>query len=185
MRINNSLIIDDQNKLLREKSNNVPLPLSNEDRELLQGLYEYVLNSTDEKKAAEDNLTPAVGIAAVQVGIKKKLLAIVIRNEKAEILWAYALANPKIIAHSLEEAYLKSGEGCLSVPTPHEGYVYRYRRIKVRAYDLLSDSEVIIKAKDYLAIVLQHEIDHFNGILYYDHLKADPFQIEKDAHMIA
>ena len=80
---------------------------------------------------------------------------------------------------------MANGEGCLSVESEHEGYIYRHRRIKVKAYDLLQDKEVIIKASDYLAIVFQHELDHFNGILFYDHInKENPFFVKKEAFRI-
>lgn len=182
---NKNIIKDTDNSLIREKSFDVKLPLSNEDKELLEGLLTYVKNSTNEEIAKKDDLSPAVGIAAIQTGVQKKLLAVVLRDENDKIVYQYALANAKIISYSVEPAYLFGGEGCLSVAGEHKGYVYRHRRIKVRAYDLLQDKEVIIKASDYLAIVLQHEIDHFNGILFYDHIdQKDPFHIDEKAHCI-
>ncbi len=183
--INNDSIICDDDQRLREKSLDVALPLNKEDRELLEGLYKYVLDSTDPEIAQKDNLSPAVGIAAIQTGVKKKMLAVVIKDSEGKIIHEYALANPKILSYSLEEAYLEAGEGCLSVPKYHEGYVYRPRRLKVKAYNLLTDQEEIIKAKDYLAIVLGHEIDHLSGTLYYDHIdQKDPFKVKKDAFCI-
>ena len=175
MLINKDTIIKDNNPLIREKSLDVEVPLSKEDKDLLMDMLKYVKDSTDEKIAEKKNLQPAVGISAIQVGAKKKLLAIVLKNEKDEIQYEYALANVKIISSSVEKTYLKSGEGCLSVPEMHEGYVYRSARIKVKAYDALQEKEVIIEAEGYVAIVLQHEIDHFKGILYYDHInKKNP-----------
>ena len=182
---NKNIIKDNVNPLIREKSVEVKLPLSDEDKELLMGLLTYVQNSTDPVLAEKDDLSPAVGIAAIQVGVKKKLLAVVLRDENDDIIYQYALANAKIISYSVEPAYLPGGEGCLSVAGVHKGYVCRHRRIKVRAYDLLQDKEVVIKASDYLAIVLQHEIDHFNGVLFYDHIDAkNPFHVEENAHCI-
>lgn len=179
MQINNSNIIDDTNPLVREKSLDVTLPLSKEDEELVLSMLEYVKDSTDEEKASERDLTPAVGLAAIQLGIKKKMLAIALRDEDGDFECEYALVNPKIISYSLENAYLKGGEGCLSVKKTHEGYIKRHARIKVKAYDAIAKKEVLIKARDYLAIVFQHEIDHFSGILYYDHInKEDPFKEE-------
>ncbi len=177
MQINSTTIIQDNDPLIREKSQDVPLPLSKEDKDLLMQLHQYVIDSTDSELAEKYDLKPAVGISAIQVGVKKRLLAVVLKNREDEIVYQFALANPKVLSESVEMAYLKDGEGCLSVPSDHEGYVYRHRRIKVRAYDLLTDQEIIITAKDYLAIVLQHELDHFKGILYYDHInKDDPFR---------
>lgn len=182
MLINNDTIIKDDDKLIREKSLDVVLPLSKEDKELLLDMLEYVKNSTIPEIAERDNLRPAVGISAIQVGIKKKLMAIYIKDSEGNVMHEYALANPRIISNSIEKAYLNNGEGCLSVEDEHQGYVYRSARIKVKAYDLLQDKEIIIKADDYLAIVLQHELDHFKGILFYDHInEVDPFYKDKDA----
>lgn len=173
MLINNDTIIKDDNPLIREKSLEVSLPLSKEDESLLMDMLNYVIESTDEKLAEEKNLSPAVGISAIQVGVNKKMCAIVIKDNNNEIKYQYALVNPKIVSYSIEKAYLKSGEGCLSVPEAHEGYIYRPARIKVKAYDAIRKENVIIKVKDYLAIVFQHELDHFNGTLYYDHINKN------------
>ncbi|MDO5440760.1 MAG: peptide deformylase [Erysipelotrichaceae bacterium] len=185
MLINNDTIIKDSNPLVREKSLEVPLPLSKEDEDLLLDMLTYVKESTDEEIAKEKNLSPAVGISAIQVGVKKKMMAIVIKDNDGNIKYQYALVNPKLISYSLEKAYLKYGEGCLSVPEAHEGYVYRPARIKVRAYDALEKKLVDIKVKDYLALVFQHEMDHFDGVLYYDHINKDnPFYEDPNAVVI-
>ena len=182
MKISKENIIIDENPLIREKSKAVDMPLSAEDKAILNDLYTYVFNSTIEETAKSENLQPAVGISAIQIGIPKKLMAVVLKDEEGKEVVRYALANPKIISHSIEDAYLASGEGCLSVPDEHQGYVYRHARIKIKAYDLFSDKEIIIKAKDYLAIILQHEMDHFNGILYYDRINKDnPFYADPQA----
>ncbi len=185
MKINAETIVKDNNVAIRNKSVDVKLPLSEEDRDLLMDMYNYVIDSTDEEIAEKENLQPAVGISAIQVGVNKKMMAIVIKNKDGDIVYQFAMANPKIISESVEKAYLAGGEGCLSVPNEHEGYVYRARRIKVKGYDLLTDQEVIIQARDYLAIVFQHELDHFKGILYYDHIdRDDPFKILENAYCI-
>ena len=128
MQINNSNIINDTDPRIRMKSKDVNIPLSTEDEELLMAMLEYVKDSTDEQKAKERDLTPAVGLAAIQLGVDKKMLAIAIRDEEGGFECEYALANPKIISYSIETAYLKGGEGCLSVKTAHEGYVKRHER---------------------------------------------------------
>ena len=182
MLINNDTIIKDDDILIREKSLDVTLPLSKEDKDLLMDMLTYVRNSTIEEIALRDNLRPAVGISAIQIGIKKKLTAISIKDEKGNVIYEYALANPKIVSNSIEKAYLKNGEGCLSVDNEHQGYIHRSARIKVKAYDLLQDKQIEIKAEGYLAIVLQHELDHFKGVLFYDYINNnDPFKIEENA----
>ncbi|MBR2991323.1 MAG: peptide deformylase, partial [Solobacterium sp.] len=48
--------------------------------------------------------------------------------------------------------------------------------VTVKGYDLITDQEISIRARGYLAIVLQHELDHFEGTLFYDHINKDtPF----------
>jgi len=182
MLINNDTIIKDDNKLIREKSLDVTIPVSDEDRTILMQMLKYVDDSTVEEIAEKENLRPAVGISAIQIGVPKKMTAILLKDGEGNKICEYALVNPKIISNSIEKTYLESGEGCLSVPEDHKGYVMRSARVKVRAYDLLQEKEIIIKAEGYLAIVLQHELDHFKGILFYDHInKNDPFHIEPDA----
>ena len=176
MIINNETIIKDSNPLIREKSKDVTFPLSQEDKDLLMEMHKYVYESTIDEIAEEKNLRPAVGISAIQVGVPKKMTSIIIKDSEGNVKVEYALINPKIVSNSVEKSYLKSGEGCLSVVKDHEGYIYRSARVKVKGYDLLTEKEVEIKASGYLAIVLQHELDHFKGILFYDHInKKDPF----------
>lgn len=185
MKINNDTIIKDDNPLIRQRSEDVKLPLSKADATLLKKMLKYVLDSTDEEKAKKYNLRPAVGISAIQVGIPKKLTAIALKNSKDEIIMQYALANPKIVSESVEKAYIKSGEGCLSVPQEHEGYVPRANKIKVKAYDLLQEKDIELKLEGYFAIIFQHELDHFKGILYYDKIdKTNPFKEIENANVI-
>ncbi len=183
MRITISNIIKDSDPLIRTKSEDVTLPLNKEDKELLTQMITYVRDSTDEEKIEAYDLKPAVGIAAIQCGVAKKMLAIVLHDGDETI--EYALVNPKIISHSKQFAYLKGGEGCLSVEMFHEGYVPRAARITVEGYDMLRDEHIRIRARNYEAIVLQHEMDHFNGVLYYDHInKQNPFTEIEDAIVI-
>lgn len=185
MKINDETIIKDDNPLIREKSIDVQLPLTKTDSALLKKMLKYVIDSTDEKKAEKYNLRPAVGISAIQIGIPKKLTAIALKDAEDNIVMQYALANPKIVSESVEKTYLKCGEGCLSVAEEHKGYVYRSNKIKVKGYDLLQDKEIELKLVGYPAIVFQHELDHFKGILYYDRINSvDPFKEDPNAIVI-
>ena len=185
MLINNDTIIKDNDGLIREKSADVSLPLCAEDKEILLQMLKYVDESTIPEIAEKENLRPAVGISAIQVGIPKKMTAIVLKDEEGNKLCEYALVNPKIVSNSVEKTYLESGEGCLSVAEEHDGYVYRSARVKVRAYDALQEKEIEIKAQGYLAVVLQHELDLFKGILFYDRInKANPFYKDPEALVI-
>ena len=82
-----------------------------------------------------------------------------------------------MISNSVEQIYVTDGEGCLSVDKDRKGLAHRHYKIKMKAYDALSDQEVVIDAKGYLAIVLQHEYDHLDGLFYYDRFdKKNPME---------
>ena len=78
MLINNDTIIKDDNPLIRQKSLPVSLPLSEEDSTILKEMLKYVEDSTNEEIAERENLRPAVGISAIQIGIPKQLTAVVV-----------------------------------------------------------------------------------------------------------
>lgn len=184
MSFNYNDIVKDTDPIVRTKSSPVPLPLSDEDRMLLTDMLHYVRDSQDGEKAEQQHLRPAVGIAAIQLGVPKKMIAIVVQDEEG-VNEEYALVNPRIISESVQKSYLKNGEGCLSVEDVHEGLVPRSARVTVKGYDMLMDKEIKIKADDYLAIVLQHEIDHFSGTLFYDRINMqDPWRAEEDGIII-
>lgn len=147
-------------------------------------MHDYLVASQDEKIATKYNLREGVGLAAPQVGRNIKALCVYFEEEGEEgtKVVDHRLINPKIILESVQEAYLSGGEGCLSVDNPHEGYVYRHNKIQVKAFNAITMKEEIITARGYEAIVLQHEIDHLNGVLYYDHInKKDPFFVKEGA----
>lgn len=170
-------IVKDTNSSIREKSVNIDLPLSTEIEQLGLEMLQYLKDSQDEeflKKHPE--VRSGVGLAAPQIGKNIKLIAVYFNDGKKDI--EYVLVNPKIIAESAQKCYLSSGEGCLSVPENHDGYVYRNFRIKVKAFNLLTKKDEIIDARGYLSVVLQHEIDHLSGILYYDRINNfEPFKV--------
>lgn len=183
MKLTSKDIILDTDPRIRMKSERVELPLKDEDKELLSAMLEYVRNSQDDEIAQKEGLQPAVGIAAVQVGVLKQMIAVVIPYEDG--VDEVALVNPKIISESVQNAYLENGEGCLSVKGEHPGHVFRHARIKVRGYDLITDQNVTIAAEGYFAIALQHEIDHLSGRLYYDHIDTkNPWKSDDQAEVI-
>jgi peptide deformylase len=172
-------IVKDNAKSIRAISKEVPLPLAKEDKAQLDEMLDY-LKMTQDPAFREKNpkVREGVGLASPQIGINKRMLVIyyALNEEKTEFV-QYELVNPRIVVSSIKKCYLQGGEGCLSVDAPHPGHVYRDFRITVKAYDALPGKEVTIRAEGYDAIVLQHEIDHLNGILFYDHI--DPKDPEK------
>jgi peptide deformylase len=173
-------IIRDGHPSLRSVAKEVVLPASEEDKQTLLSLLEYVKNSQNPEISLEYGLRPGIGLAAPQINVLKRMIAVHVKDEKDE-LYSYALFNPRIISHSVEKSYLTSGEGCLSVDEPFPGYVPRYARISVKGYDV-DGNEVKLRLKGLPAIVFQHEIDHLNGVMFYDHInKADNFKIIDNA----
>jgi peptide deformylase len=108
-----------------------------------------------------------VGLAAIQVGFEKSLIIYDVSpgEEKRSL---QVLINPKIIESN--GRIISEKEGCLSVPDLRAD-VKRAESILVEGFDR-EGKPLRIDAEGYLAIVLQHEIDHLNGILFLDHISA-------------
>ena len=164
-------IVRDGNPILRKKVKTVDV-IDEETKTQLKKMREYLYNSQIEETREKYELRAGVGLAAPQVGINKRMTAILVLDDEGEIVHDYMLINPKLKSHSVAMTYLPGGEGCLSVDENIEGLVHRYKRIKVEAQNI--DGETIeVKAGGLLAIVLQHEIDHLDGIMFYDHIDKD------------
>ncbi|WP_079508272.1 peptide deformylase [Mesobacillus jeotgali] len=173
-------IVRDGHPVLRKVADEVTMPPSQEDTAILESLIEYVKNSQDPEIAQRHGLRPGIGLAAPQINVSKRMIAVHVADQNNNLI-SYALFNPKIISHSVERSYLAAGEGCLSVDESIPGYVPRYARVTVKGIDL-DGNEVKIRLKGLPAIVFQHEIDHLNGIMFYDHInKIDPFADIPDA----
>ncbi|WP_342504040.1 peptide deformylase [Lysinibacillus sp. FSL L8-0126] len=157
--------------LLRKQTEEVTTPLNQEDRSTLLAMLQYLKNSQDPTLAKKYKLRPGTGLSANQIGVDKRMFAVLFDHNEMVFI------NPKIISHSLNMIYLPDGEGCLSVNRPVHGFVPRYERIKVRAYDI-DGQEFILPFQGYGAIVVQHEIDHLNGTMFYDRInKENPFRL--------
>lgn len=181
-------ILKDESKdhdILREKSVDVVLPLSDEDKECLRAMNEYLRLGYDEEYTKRHDIRPGVGIAAPQIGVLKKMFVIMAYDEKGDF-HNYLIINPKIISHSEEKTYLESGEGCLSVETNYRGYIHRHKRIKASCflYNIENDTveSTTLSLKNYLAVIFQHEYDHLFGVLFFDHIdKFNPFYIPENS----
>ena len=102
-----------------------------------------------------------VGLAAVQVGVLKRLVVIDIEDGEG----ARVLINPKIISTKGEQ---EVDEGCLSFPNQY-AKVIRPKEVTVEALDR-SGKKIVIKAKDLLAQAIAHELDHLEGITFVDQM---------------
>lgn len=103
-----------------------------------------------------------IGLAAPQVAIQKRIITIDLEGDKSNQL---VLINPEILESSGETGI---EEGCLSIPG-FRGLVPRKQKVTVRALDL-NEQTFTLDAEDLLAICIQHEIDHLNGVLFIDYL---------------
>ncbi len=113
-----------------------------------------------------------VGLAAPQVGVNKRILVYNARAADPEDDGSEekitALINPEIIEAS--GSYLSENEGCLSV-VDFRADVKRYETVRVRAQDI-NGRELAFEARGLPAVIMQHEIDHLDGILFIDRISA-------------
>lgn len=170
-------VIREGHETLAKRADEVKIPLSNEDKITLKEMMEFLVNSQTPEISEEYELRPGVGLAAPQINISKRMIAVFTFDEKDEKLYKLLLVNPKIISHSVAKTYLPGGEGCLSVDREVTGIVPRHKKITLRAlhYEPETDElkKVEIRISGYVAVVLQHELDHLNGILFVDKLVED------------
>ena len=160
-------IIRDGHPTLRQKAAELELPLTKEEKETLIAMREFLVNSQDEEIAKRYGLRSGVGLAAPQINISKRMIAVLIPDDGSGKSYDYMLVNPKIVSHSVQEAYLPTGEGCLSVDDNVAGLVHRHNRITIKAKDI-EGNDIQLRLKGYPAIVFQHEIDHLEGHLFIE-----------------
>ena len=108
---------------------------------------------------------PGIGLAAVQVGVPKRVIVMDLAREGEERRPQY-FVNPEITWASEELGVYE--EGCLSVPEVYDA-VERPARVKLRYLDYAGDA-VEEDADGLYAICIQHEMDHLQGVLFIDHL---------------
>tara|TARA_B100000315_G_scaffold249651_1_gene281206 strand:- start:4310 stop:4852 length:543 start_codon:yes stop_codon:yes gene_type:complete len=106
-----------------------------------------------------------IGLAAPQVGVSMNLLIIDI-GAQIENGSAIALINPYVT--SVDDSEVLEDEGCLSIPGIYANVV-RKEAVEVKGMDI-NEKEVTLELKGLLARAVQHEMDHFNGVLFWDHL---------------
>ena len=118
-------------------------------------------------------LANGVGLAAPQVGVSLRVVVLRMPDEEP-----IAIINPEMVKRTGER---EVSEGCLSVP----GYVGEIKRsvsVTVKGWDRHGKA-IRIKATNLMAQVLEHELDHLNGILYIDHIESQDklYKIEPEA----
>jgi peptide deformylase len=135
----------------------IALPVESVDgkiRELIRDMFETMYDAN------------GVGLAATQVGVGKRVIVVDVSPAEEEAR-PFALVNPEVVRKT---GQVEGTEGCLSVPGV-EGTVCRAESVVVRGKNEHGDP-VTVEAQGILSRVLQHEIDHLDGILFVDRLAA-------------
>ncbi len=154
-------IITLPNPHLREKS----AKISELDDATLSLIKDMTAAAIDWEASRPHEISAA--LAAVQIDALQRVVIIRSDFDDKENNDFTALINPEIVKY--EGAIVEDYEGCLSVKDIY-GKVPRYSKIRVRALNI-DGQEVRFKADGFLARVIQHEIDHTNGIVFIDHIK--------------
>tara|TARA_B100000963_G_scaffold237714_1_gene207861 strand:+ start:4992 stop:5516 length:525 start_codon:yes stop_codon:yes gene_type:complete len=145
-------IVVEPDPILRKKSELVE-QVNNDTRKLIDDMLQTMYSA------------PGIGLAAVQIGILKRIIVIDV-SKKEEEKKPIFLINPKIIFKSKETSLFE--EGCLSLP----GYfaeIERPAKCKVEYVDYFG-KKTELEAEGLLSTCIQHEIDHLNGVLFIDYL---------------
>ncbi len=169
----------DDDPVLKTPCQEVKFPLTEDDWNEISKMVSYI-DACYDYEDKKYGIRPGIGITGNQIGFSKKIIYIHFDDNKGEE-HKYLIANPKIIGESSNIGYIDGGEGCLSVKKDVKGISPRKIKVVVQAINLFNNEEIIINASGLLAICLQHEIDHSNGILYYDRInKMNPFFTKDD-----
>lgn len=163
------------NPHLRQKSQRIHV-ITPEVKELITDMTAATLDW-------EESREHEIGVALAAVQVDRLQRVIIVRNdfENKDDRTFVSLINPEIVKY--EGTTVHDHEGCLSVPDIY-GLVPRASKIRLRA--LAEDGrEIRMKAEGYLARILQHEIDHTNGILFIDHIKDQDafFKLMEDGQL--
>ena len=147
-------IVEYPDKKLREKSKEV-IQFDEELHQFLDDMYETMMSES------------GIGLAAIQVAKPIRALIINLPDEEGEQTKENLLEiiNPEIIEKEGETFYQ---EGCLSVPTFYED-IKRFDKVKIKYQDRFGNEQTL-EAEELLAIAIQHEMDHLEGILFIDKL---------------
>lgn len=139
---------------------------------LLKTVSTPVATIDDDVRALMDDMletmyaAPGIGLAAIQIGIAKRILVMDVSREDEEPPEPYFMANPQIVWQSDEKSLYE--EGCLSIPEYYEE-VERPAQCRVRYLDREGE-ERELECDGLLSTCVQHEIDHLDGVLFIDHI---------------
>ena len=176
-------ILDEKDKRLRNVSKDAVLPVSKEYKDIIEHIIKELTYSQIEELSKKYDLRPGMGLAFPQLGINERIIVIVHEYDDGKFD-NYVVINPKIVSSSDEMIAAEAGEGCLSVNRDVEGHILRNARVTVEGFDV-DGNKIRVRAREELSIAFQHEIDHLNGILFYDRIdKNKQFYTEDEIRLI-
>ncbi len=146
-----------------------------ETQKTIDALLDFVYGQNNKGERGDRGKPMTIGLSANQVGVMKRISIVDFAMRRRDTSDVHVFLNPKIPWYS--KTVVIRWEGCVSLPNIW-GEVPRFKRVKVQAIDRWGN-EFIIDAKGWQAVLLQHEIDHLNGVLFIDRLK-DPTK----AHLV-
>jgi len=146
------IILTEPNKLLREKSKTVK-EVGLDEKNLMNDMLETMYDAN------------GIGLAAIQVGVAKRIIVIDISKDKNKKTPMY-FVNPIIKTKNLDKSIYE--EGCLSVPNQF-AEIERPNKCEVEYLDYYGNKK-LLKTEGLLATCIQHEIDHLEGVLFIDYL---------------
>ena len=154
-------IITLPNTHLRQKSSRVHV-VTDDTQRLVKDMIDASLDWEDSRPHEI-----SAALAAIQVDHLERVVIVRSNFDDKAIRDFTPLINPEIVKY--EGQLITDYEGCLSV-NGFYGKVPRYSKIRVKAL-YINGNEIRLKAEGFLARVLQHEIDHTNGIVFIDHIR--------------
>ncbi len=150
----------------------------NETQEIIEEMMDFVYGTNNKGPERDRSHSMTVGLSANQVNLNRCISIVDMAVGRKNISDIQVLINPEIIWKS--NTMVEHIEGCVNLENIW-GPVMRSRKIKVKALDR-NGNELLLTLQGWPAILLQHEVDHLNGILFIDRL-ADPkkaFHVEAD-----
>ena len=138
---------------------NKALPVEKVDKEIRKLMYDLLETLYSHN---------GVGLAAIQVGVQKRVITIDLGERNGLPFKPLLMANPEL--RSVSPATQITKEGCLSVPGYYENVI---RPLEIQVSYLNENNQTqLLSARGLLADCIQHEIDHLNGILFIDHISS-------------
>lgn len=145
---------------LKLECEEVKLPLSKEDEELLNEMYDYLKDNKE-----------AVGLAAPQFGVLKRMIVIRHKDASTGNVFNCKMVNPRIVAKTTKTYVVPNGEHCLSEPELEGVEVKRVKEILLIGYDAMKKGNVTYPLSNFRAAIAQHELDHLNGVCLHNYIK--------------